>query len=286
MANKLITESINPDTVGIDRKSVQEILKIMNDNDRMVPLAVEKTIPQITEAVETIVAALKKGGRLFYIGAGTSGRLGIVDASECPPTFGVPSDMVQALIAGGRGTVFKAKEGAEDNEKQGAIDLRKRGFKSGDVVVGLSTSGRTPYVCGALSMARNLGAPTISIICNPEGRVREFSDIVICPIVGPEVITGSTRLKAGTSEKLVLNMISTTVMIKLGRVDGNMMSHMQITCGKLKERAINTIMLKGNLERSAAEELLKKHDFKIDAALSVCAKASAKKSKQGRRKQC
>lgn len=269
MASKLITESVNPGTVGIDKKSVREILAIMNANDRLVPLAVERTIPQIAQAVETIVAALKKGGRLFYIGAGTSGRLGVVDAAECPPTFGVPVETVQAVIAGGRGTVFKARENVEDNEKQGAIDLRRRSFKAGDVVVGLSTSGRTPYVCGALRMARALGAATIAVICNPEGRVRDFADIVICPIVGPEVITGSTRLKAGTSEKLVLNMISTTVMIKLGRVDGNMMSHMQITCGKLKERAINTLMLRGNLDRTAAEKLLKKHKFKIDAAINA-----------------
>ncbi len=263
----LITESINPDTAGIDKKSIPEILTMMNENDRLVPLAVGKTITEITKAVEIIVSAIKKGGRLFYVGAGTSGRLGIVDASECPPTFGVPSEMVQALIAGGRDAVFNAKDGAEDNERQGGKDLRRRGFRAGDVVVGLSTSGTTPYVCGALKTARRLGCPTISVFCNPEGRVRDLSDIAICPVTGPEVITGSTRLKAGTAEKLVLNMISTTVMVKLGRVDGNMMSHMQITCGKLKERAIHTAMLKGGIGRNAAGKLLETHGFKIDAAL-------------------
>lgn len=263
----LITESVNPDSTDIDRKSIPEILAFMNQNDRQVPLAVEKVIAEIARAVEIIITTLKNGGRLFYIGAGTSGRLAIADAAECPPTFGVSPDLVQALIAGGRSTVFRAREGCEDKERMGVVDLKRRGFTGKDVLVGVSASGRTPYVVGALRFARELKAPTISVISNLQGKMAEFSDVLICPIVGPEVIMGSTRLKAGSAAKLILNMISTTVMIKLGRVSGNMMSNMQVTCGKLRERAINMVMISGEIDRTKAETLLEKTGFDVETTL-------------------
>ena len=267
MLSELITESVNPGSMDIDRKSIPEILALMNQNDRQVPLAVEKVMPEIARAVEIIVATLQNGGRLFYIGAGTSGRLVIADAAECPPTFGVSPDLVQALIAGGRSAVFRAREGCEDKERMGVVDLKRRGFTGKDVLVGVSASGRTPYVVGALRLARELKAPTISVISNRRGKMVEFSDVLICPIVGPEVIMGSTRLKAGSAAKLILNMISTTVMIKLGRVSGNMMSNMQVTCGKLRERAINMVMISGKIDRTKAETLLEETGFNVETAL-------------------
>ncbi len=265
--DNMITESINQSSMDIDKRTVPEILKIMNDNDKQVAFAVEKVLPEIAEAVNMIAKALKNSGRLFYIGAGTSGRLGVVDAAECPPTFGVSHSLVQAIVSGGKEAVFKAREGCEDNERTGGRELMKRKLTRKDVVVGLSTSGRTPYVWGALKKAKETGASTVALICNPQGRVTEYADIVICPVVGPEVIMGSTRLKAGTSEKMILNMLSTAVMIKLGKVTGNMMTDMQLSCSKLRERAKNMIMLSTGLDENAAESLLQKNDFNVKKAL-------------------
>jgi N-acetylmuramic acid 6-phosphate etherase len=267
MTTASITESPNPESAHIDRMSSQEIVALINRNDKEVALAVECVLPAVAAAVDRIAAAFRNGGRLFYIGAGTSGRLGIVDASECPPTFGTDPEQVQGIIAGGPETVFRAKEGAEDDEQQGAADLLARGLTAADVVVGLTTSGRTPYTCGALRAAREIGATAIAVLCNPTGPVAEVADILINPVVGPEVITGSTRMKAGTAQKMILNMLSTGSMIRWGRVRGNRMADMTVSCNKLRDRAIRMIMLETNLDAKAAEEALDRADGKVRLAI-------------------
>lgn len=263
----LVTESQNKDSLGIDRKSVPEILRLMNDNDKQVALAVKKVLPEVAKAVDLAVSSLSKGGRMFYVGAGTSGRLGVADAAECPPTYGVSPDTVQALMAGGRGTVFKAKEGSEDNEAMGGRDLARRKLSAKDIVVGLSASGRTPYVCGALKKAREVGASTVAIVNNPAGSVVELADVAICPVVGPEVIMGSTRLKAGTACKMVLNMISTTTMIKIGKVSGNLMTSMQLTCGKLRDRAARMLAISAKISEDEAAAVLKRNKYDLKRAM-------------------
>ncbi len=247
----LITESVNPLTLDIDRKDSLEIVRLINAEDAKVAAAVEKVLPQIAQAVDLIVSALQNGGRLFYIGAGTSGRLGIVDASECPPTYGVDFELVQGLIAGGTEAMFRAQEFAEDDPEQGWLDLQERGFCAKDVLVGLSSSGRTPYTCGALQEAAKIGAATIALYNNPQGRMGEFARVAIVPVVGPEAVTGSTRMKAGTSQKMVLNMLSTATMIRLGKVIGNLLADMQISCEKLQHRAIALLQ---NISGANAEE--------------------------------
>ncbi len=263
----MITESINFESLDIDQKDSLGIVQIMNRNDQQVALAVEKVLPEIALAVDLIVEAFKKGGRLFYIGAGTSGRLGIVDAAECPPTFGVEPDQVQGIIAGGDDAVFRAKEFAEDDPLQGWLDLQARGFTAKDVIVGLATSGRTPYTCGALKEARKIGAVTIAVFCNPDGRIREFADVSIAPVVGPEVVTGSTRLKAGTAQKMVLNMLSTGSMIRSGRVIGNLLADMKISCGKLQQRAVALLMRLAEVESVEAQKALEESGGAIRGAL-------------------
>ncbi|MGL4687921.1 MAG: N-acetylmuramic acid 6-phosphate etherase [Fusobacteriaceae bacterium] len=233
----LATESRNQNTLNIDRVSTEEMVKIMNDEDKKVAEAVEQELPQIAEAIDGIVERMKKGGRLIYIGAGTSGRLGILDASECPPTYGVSEDLVQGIIAGGVEAIFRAKEGAEDSKELAIQDLREKKLNSTDTVVGLAASGRTPYVIGGLEYANEIGALTVSITCNANSSVSKEAKIAISPLVGPEVVTGSTRLKSGTAQKLVLNMLSTGSMIKLGKVYGNLMVDVQSTNEKLVERA-------------------------------------------------
>jgi N-acetylmuramic acid 6-phosphate etherase len=235
-----ITEQRNQHSENIDTCSVREIIEIMNREDQKVPLAIEKSLPQISAGIEKIVEVMKKGGRLFYVGAGTSGRLGILDASECPPTFGVPSDLVNGIIAGGDAAIKTAIENAEDDEEAGRIDIAKV-VTSNDAVVGITSSGRTPYVIGAIKEANRIGALTVGISCNPQSML---SGIVQCPIevnVGPEIITGSTRLKAGSAQKMILNMISTTVMIQLGKVYRNLMVNVQATNEKLRRRVIRII---------------------------------------------
>lgn len=239
---KLSTEERNPATTHIDELSTLDMLRAINEEDKKVALAVEKILPVIAKAVDMITDRLANGGRLFYLGAGTSGRLGILDASECPPTYGVEPGLVQGLIAGGTPAIFKAQEGAEDNPELACKDLASQEFTAKDVLVGIAASGRTPYVCGGLQYARRLGAATIALACSPEPAIGEFADITLIPVTGAEVVTGSTRMKAGTAQKMVLNMLSTGTMIKLGKVYGNLMVDVQTTNKKLEERARRIVM--------------------------------------------
>ncbi len=244
---------------NIDQMSILEILQGINKEDQTVPLAVEKVIPQIEKLAEAVTERMKAGGRLFYIGAGTSGRLGVVDASECPPTFGVPFDYVVGIIAGGDTAIRKAVENAEDDSEQAWIDLSEYKINEKDCLIGLAASGTTPYVIGGLKTARQHGVLTGCIICNEGGPIVAESDFPVEVVVGPEFLTGSTRMKSGTAQKLVLNMLSTTVMIKLGRVKGNKMVDMQLTNHKLVNRGIYMIMEELNIDQASAEELLHQH---------------------------
>lgn len=233
----LVTEQQNSKTSQIDRQSTDEILASINEEDQSVPLHIQKEIPSIAKVVDRVVESFNLGGRLFYVGAGTSGRIGILDASECPPTFGTPPEMVTAIIAGGNEAIFKAVEGAEDSTELGAANIRKHGVKQNDVVIGITASGRAPYVVGALKQARELGASTVSFTCAKEAILNKEADYKINIEVGPEVITGSTRMKAGTTQKLVLNMITTTAMVKIGKVFQNLMVDVQPMNKKLIDRA-------------------------------------------------
>lgn len=263
----LVTEQRNPNSMDIDAKSTLEILKIINDEDKKVPFAVEKEIPYIAQAVELVVQAFKSGGRLLYFGAGTSGRLGIVDAAECPPTFGTPHELVQGFIAGGKEAVFVAQEGAEDKEENGANDIIKANVTSKDVVCGIAASRRTPYVVGAVKKARELGAKTIFITTNPRSEFNLEVDVAICPEVGPEVIMGSTRMKSGTAQKLVLNMITTTAMIRIAKVYENMMIDLQMTNQKLVERSKRIVMIITGVSYEVAEKYLKEARGNVKTAL-------------------
>ena len=263
----LVTEQRNPNSMDIDAKSTLEILKIINDEDKKVPFAVEKEIPYIAQAVELVVQAFKSGGRLLYFGAGTSGRLGIVDAAECPPTFGTPHELVQGFIAGGKEAVFVAQEGAEDKEENGANDIIKANVTSKDVVCGIAASRRTPYVVGAVKKARELGAKTIFITTNPRSEFNLEVDVAICPEIGPEVIMGSTRMKSGTAQKLVLNMITTTAMIRIGKVYENMMIDLQMTNQKLVERSKRIVMIITGVSYEVAEKYLKEARGNVKTAL-------------------
>ena len=229
-----ITERENPSSAALDTKPTAEILRIINREDRRVAPAVEKVIPRIARAVDTAVEAISRGGRMIYLGAGTSGRLGVLDAAECGPTF--DSDRVQAVIAGGRGALLKSSEETEDNPLEGERDLRRIRLSKKDVLVGISASGQAPYVLGGMRYARRLGAGTIGLSANPAAPMKPLSDVFIAPVVGPEVLTGSSRMKAGTAQKLVLNMLSTTVMVRLGRVFSSWMVNMRLTNRKLRER--------------------------------------------------
>ena len=254
--SNLVTESRNHHSEHIDTLSTLEMLKVINNEDKKVPFAVEATLPHIARLVDKVVTAFSQGGRLIYCGAGTSGRLGILDASECPPTYGTPHDMVIGLIAGGHKAILQAVENAEDNVQLGAEDLRQLNFNAKDVLVGIAASGRTPYVIGALEYARSLGAVTGAISCNPDSPIAQRADIAITPIVGPEVVTGSSRMKAGTAQKLVLNMITTGAMIKMGKVFGNLMVDVEATNAKLIERQIRIVMQATECERATAEQAL------------------------------
>lgn len=264
----LLTEQRNPNSMDIDSKSTTEILRIINEEDKKVPYAVEKEIPYIAQAVEFVVDSFKKGGRLLYFGAGTSGRLGVVDAAECPPTFGTPHELVQGFIAGGREAMFVAQEGAEDKEENGANDVLKANVTSKDTVVGIAASRRTPYVVGAIKKAKELGAKTVFITSNPrkEFNIKEV-DVAICPEVGPEVIMGSTRMKSGTAQKLILNMITTTAMIRIGKVYENMMIDLQMTNQKLVERSKRIVMIITGVSYEEAEKYLKEAKGNVKTAL-------------------
>ena len=256
MLEHLLTEQPNPASEGIDARPTEEILRVINQEDRQVPEAVRGVIPAIARAVDAIVARLRSGGRLFYLGAGTSGRLGALDAAECPPTFNVPPDLVQGIIAGGEPALARATEVSEDDPATGARDLVGRGFTASDVLVGIAASGRTPYVLGAVAEARRLGALAIGISCTPDSELSRAVDIALEPLPGPEIIAGSTRMKAGTATKLVLNMLSTAAMIRLGCVYGNLMVNLQPRNEKLRDRARRIIAQAAGVDAGCAAELL------------------------------
>lgn len=252
----LKTEGRNPRTAHIDKMSTLDMMRAINAEDALVPAAVGTQLTEIAEAVDLIAAAMERGGHLIYVGAGTSGRLGVVDASECPPTYGVDSRLVRGIIAGGKEAMFNAVEGAEDSEAWGARAIDEDGVEAGDVVVGLSAAGRAPFVLGALRRAREIGAVTVGITCNPESLMRELCRVTIAPYVGPEVISGSTRMKAGTAQKLVLNMLSTGAMIKTGKVYGNLMINVKPTNEKLIERATRMVMELAGVDHETARAAL------------------------------
>ena len=252
----LKTEERNPRTTEIDRLSTLEMVRLINSENRAVEDAIDKELPSIAAAIDAIANAFASGGHLIYIGAGTSGRLGIMDAAECPPTFGVDYDLVRGIMAGGNEAVFRATENAEDDEAWGRRAIRENGVLAGDVVCGLSAAGRAPFVLGAMKEARAIGAVTVGITCNKETLLHSLCDITIAPYVGPEVISGSTRLKAGTAQKLVLNMLSTGAMIKTGKVYGNLMINVKPTNEKLVERATRILMEISSCDRETAERLI------------------------------
>ena len=265
----LITEQRNPNSMHVDSLSALEIVQLMNKEDKQVPLAIEKCLPQIAQAVECIVAAFQQGGRLVYIGAGTSGRLGVLDASECPPTFGVSPEMVKGIIAGGERALRHPIEGAEDSKTHAVVDLQTIQFSSKDVLVGIAASGRTPYVIGALEYAKSLGSVTISIASNPNSAMANIVDIAIDTVVGPEVLTGSSRLKSGTAQKLVLNMLTTASMILMGKCYQNLMVDVQASNEKLKARAIRIVMQATDCDKTLAEETLKLADQNAKLAIMM-----------------
>ena len=254
--SQMITEGRNPASQNIDELSTEAMLRVINDEDKKVALAVEAIMPQIAAAVDAICAAFQAGGRLIYCGAGTSGRLGILDASECPPTFGIPREQVIGLIAGGHTAILQAVENAEDNREQGAQDLKDIHFSRHDVLVGIAASGRTPYVLGALAYANELGATTVSLTCNPGSAMSQVAAIALTPVVGPEVVTGSSRMKAGTAQKLVLNMLTTGSMIRSGKVYGNLMVDVEATNQKLVQRQVNIVMQATDCDEATASAAL------------------------------
>lgn len=294
--HKLNTEQQNVRSAHIDTLTTLETVALINDEDHLCAEAVKAVLPEVARSVDAIYEKMRSGGRLFYCGAGTSGRLGALDAAECPPTFGVDYETVIALIAGGETAFFRAVEGAEDNREQGAVDLQKHGFCACDVLVGIAASGRTPYVIGAMDYAKTLGATVIALVCCKDSEMQQHADITIAPLPGPEVITGSTRMKSGTCQKMVLNMLSTAVMVKHGKVYGNLMADVKASNEKLMHRAVHIVctatgetqetakrtlaqcdyhcktaivMLLLNLDAQAAQDLLQKADGHIAAALRI-----------------
>lgn len=265
--NQLITEQRNPNSMQLDSLSAQELVALINREDQQVALAIEKCLPQIASAVEKIVAAFERGGRLVYVGAGTSGRLGVLDASECPPTYGVKPEMVVGLIAGGDYALRHPIEGAEDNVQQGQADLEEIDFSARDVLVGIAASGRTPYVLGALNYAKQLGATTVSIASNPNSKMAEVADIAIETVVGPEVLTGSSRMKSGTAQKLVLNMLTTASMVLIGKCYQNLMVDVQASNEKLKARALKIVMEATECDNDAAANVLAKANGQVKLAI-------------------
>lgn len=253
---KLLTEAGNPDTLDIDNRSSLEIVELINQEDQKVAVAIQRILPDIAKAVDCIVMALQAGGRLFYLGAGTSGRIGILDASECPPTYGTHPELVQGLIAGGAQAIFRAVEGAEDSDTLAVEDLKSKQLNESDIIVGIAASGRTPYVIGGLRYAKSIGCRTVSLTCSPDSEMSKLADHSLTVLTGPEVIMGSTRMKAGTAQKMVLNMLTTATMIGLGKVYSNLMVDVQTTNVKLKERAKRIVALAAGASPSQAEEAL------------------------------
>jgi N-acetylmuramic acid 6-phosphate etherase len=279
---KLLTEQSNPASASLDVLPTEEVLRIINAEDALVAAAVEREIPAIARAVDAIVAAIEKGGRLFYIGAGTSGRLGVLDASEIPPTFNASPAMVQGIMAGGEAALSRATETTEDDPSIGVRDLIARGFTAGDVLVGIAASGRTPYVLGAIAEARRMGAATIGISCTPESELARAVDIAITPLVGPEVVAGSTRMKAGTAQNLVMNMLSTGACVLLGYVYGNLMVNVQPKNRKLADRARRIIAQAAGVSSERAGELLQESGLSVRTAV-VMAKAGIGREEAERR---
>lgn len=278
--SRLTTERRNPASAHIDSCTTLEMVTIMQQEDSKIASAIEKILPEIARAIDATSQRLENGGRLFYLGAGTSGRLGILDASECPPTYGTDPELVQGLIAGGVPAIFRAQEGAEDNPDLAVHDLKEHGFSAKDVLVGIAASGRTPYVIGGLKYARELGALTIALACSEHAEIAALADIALTPVTGPEIVTGSTRMKAGTAQKLVLNMLSTGTMIKLGKVYGNLMVDVKASNKKLEERAIRIVMEGSGCKRQEAEKALKGADGHAKLAiLTVVAGVSASEGK-------
>ena len=282
MLENLLTEQLNPASASLDRLPTEDVLRVINAEDAKVAAAVEREIPAIARAVDAIVAAVEGGGRLFYIGAGTSGRLGVLDASEIPPTFSAPAGMVQGIIAGGEAALSQATETTEDDPSVGARDLAARGFTARDVLVGIAASGRTPYVLGAVGAARRMGAVTLGISCTPESELANAVEIAITPLVGPEVIAGSTRMKAGTAQKLVLNMLSTAACVRLGYVFGNLMVNVQPKNGKLVDRARRIIAQAAGVSYERAGELLTQAGLSVRVAI-VMARAGVGQEEAERR---
>jgi N-acetylmuramic acid 6-phosphate etherase len=264
---KLLTEQRNSRSLDLDRLSTEGILRLINSEDKLVPLAVEREIPYIEKAVELIVHSLKQGGRLLYFGAGTSGRLGVVDASECPPTFGTDPSMVVGVMAGGHAAMFRSQEGAEDNEEQAGRDVESHHVGPLDTVCGIAASRRTPYVVAAVRRAKELGAKTIYITTNPRSEFDLEVDVAICPEVGPEVLMGSTRMKSGTAQKLVLNLLTTTTMVKLGKVYENMMIDLQLTNRKLVERSKRILMTITGVDYPTAASFLERSGGHVKTAI-------------------
>lgn len=263
-----LTEQRNPRSTRIDQLSVREIVELINEEDRCVAEAVGREREAIARCIELVVDSFRRGGRLFYVGAGTSGRLGVLDAAEMPPTYGTDPEMVQGIIAGGHAALVRAQEGAEDYPEDGAAAIDERNVGADDFVLGIATSGTTPYVHGALGRARERGARTGFLLCtHPSDELRATHDVVIAPLVGPEVITGSTRMKAGTATKMVLNTITTTAMVQLGKVHGNLMVDLVVTCQKLRDRGERILMETLGLDRPSAAELLDRADGHVKTAL-------------------
>ena len=266
---KIATEQRNPNTMNIDSLPTLDMIRLINQEDHKVAEAVGLVAEQIAQAVDVIADRLSKGGRLIYCGAGTSGRLGILDAVECPPTYSTEPEMVQGLIAGGYPAIFKAVEGAEDSKELGVEDMKGINFAAGDVLVGVAASGRTPYVLGCMEYAKELGAVTVSVTCCPGSVLDTYADIGIAPAPGPEVVTGSTRMKSGTAQKMVLNMLSTGAMIKMGKVYGNLMVDVQATNKKLIVRCENIVMQATGVSREEAQEVLEKSGGKVKLAICM-----------------
>jgi N-acetylmuramic acid 6-phosphate etherase len=262
-----ITEQDNPRSQNLSSLSTAEIVALMNDEDTHVAAAVKLVLGDVAKAVDETVARLAKGGRLFYTGTGTSGRLGVLDAAECPPTFGVSPELVQGVIAGGYDACHRAVEASEDDASAGGADLKQRGFASGDVLVGIAASGRTPYTVGAVTYARSIGAFTIALTCVPGSPITQAAELSIVPVVGPEVVTGSSRLKAGTAQKMVLNMLSTATMVRLGYVSGNRMSNLQARNIKLRERAVRIVSAETGLDHDAARKALEACNWSVSKAI-------------------
>ncbi len=274
--DRLTTEARNPATERIDQLPTLEVVKLLNAEDQTVAAAVQRVLPDIARAVDLVVERLARGGRLFYVGAGTSGRLGVLDASECPPTFGTPPALVQGLIAGGRKAVFHSQEGAEDVEGAAIAELVTKRLRERDVVVAISASGRTPYAIGGLTAARGVGAAAIAVTCNADSEMARHADVTIAAVVGPEAILGSTRMKAGTAQKMVLNMLSTATMVRLGRVRSNLMIDLQLNSDKLHRRAVRLVTLLTGVSETRARAALTKANGNVRTAADALTTARNK----------